>query len=73
METFCVCVCVRKRVGRGSVVGIATRHRLDGPGIESQCVQGFPNYSRLALESTQLPVQLVSGLFPANKVAGAWR
>jgi hypothetical protein len=73
MLCMCLCVCVRKRVGRGSVVGIATRHRLDGTGIESQCVQGFPNYSKLALESTRPPVQFVSGLSPANKAARAWR
>ena len=34
--------------GPGSVVGIATGYRLDGPGIESLWGRDFPNLSRLA-------------------------
>ena len=49
-------------VGRDSVVSIATRHRLDGPGIESRWGQDFLHPSRLALGPTQPPVQWVPGL-----------
>ena len=48
--------------GPGSVVGIATGYRLDGPRIESWCGQDFPHLSRPALGSTQPPVQWVPGL-----------
>jgi hypothetical protein len=34
------------KVGRDSVVGIATRYGLDGPGIESRWGRGFPHQSR---------------------------
>jgi hypothetical protein len=51
--------------GRDSIVGIATRYGLEGPGIESG--------SRLALGSTQPPILWVPGLFPGGKAAGAWR
>jgi hypothetical protein len=37
------------RRGPGSIVGIATRYGLDGPGIESQCARDFPHLSRVAL------------------------
>ena len=36
-------------VGRDSSVGIATRYRLVGPGIESLCGRDFPHLSRPAL------------------------
>ena len=36
-------------VGRISVVDMATRYRLDGPGIESQSRRDFPHTSRLVL------------------------
>jgi hypothetical protein len=45
-----------------SSVGIATGYRLDGPGIESRLGQDFSHMSRLALGSTQPPVQWVLGL-----------
>jgi len=44
-------------VGRGSVVGIATPYRLDGPGIESRCGRDFLHLSRPALRPTQPPVK----------------
>jgi hypothetical protein len=44
-------------VHRGdSVVGIATRYGLDGPGIEFRRGRGFPHSSRPALGSTQPPI-----------------
>ena len=49
-------------VGRYSSVGIATRYRLDGPGIESRWGRDFPHLSRPALGPTQPPVQWVPGL-----------
>ena len=54
-----------------SSVGIATRYRIDGPGIESQCGPDFPHPYRPALGPTQPPVQWVPGLF-RGKAAGAW-
>ena len=49
-------------VGRDSLVGIATRYGLDGPGIESRWGQNFPPLSRRALRPTQPPIQCVPGL-----------
>jgi hypothetical protein len=60
-------------IDRDSSVSIATRYGLDGPGIESRLGQDFPKLSRPALGPTQPPIQLVPGLFPGGKAAGAWR
>ena len=49
-------------MGRDSSVCIATRYGLDGPGIESQWGQDFPQPFRPALEPTQPPLQWVLGL-----------
>ena len=49
-------------MGRDSAVGIATRYRLDGPGIESRRGRDFPHPSRPALGPTQPPAQWVPGL-----------
>jgi hypothetical protein len=46
-------------VGRDSVVGIATRYELDGPGVESWWERDFQHPSIPALGSTQPPVQWV--------------
>jgi len=48
--------------GSGSAVNITTGYGLDGPGIESWWGRDFPHLSRLALRSTQPPVQWVPGL-----------
>ena len=55
--------------GRDSSVGIATRHGLYGPGIESRW-RNFPHPSRPALGPTQPPVQRVPDSFPEVKL---WR
>ena len=60
------------RVDRGSSVGIATRHGLDGSWIESWWVRDFPHPSRLALGPNQPPIRWVPGL-SRGIAAGAWR
>jgi len=49
--------------GRDSVVAIATRYELEGPGIESGWGRDFPHPSRPALGPTQPLTQWVPGLF----------
>ena len=49
-------------VGRDSSVGTATRHGLDGPGIESLWGRDFPHLSRTTLGPNQPPAQWVPGL-----------
>ena len=48
--------------GRDSLVGTATRHRLDGPGIESRWRRVFPHLSRPALGPTRPTIQWIPGL-----------
>jgi hypothetical protein len=50
------------KVGRNSVVGIATRYGLDGPGIESRLGRDFQHPSRRALGPAQPPTQQVPGV-----------
>jgi hypothetical protein len=45
--------------GRDSLVGIANRCGLDGPGIESRWGRDFPHPSRPVLRPTQPPVKWV--------------
>jgi hypothetical protein len=53
-------------VGRDSIVGIVTRYRLDGPGIESRWGRDFPHLSRPAMGSTQPTIQWAPGHFPGG-------
>ena len=55
---------------RYSSVGIATRYGPDGPGIESREGRDFPDPSRPALRTTQLPIKWGPGLFPWVKRLG---
>jgi hypothetical protein len=48
-------------VGRDSVVGLATRYGLGGPGIESRWGRDFQQPSRPVLGPTQPPVKWVPG------------
>ena len=59
-------------VSRDGAVGIVSRYRLDGPGIQSRSGRDFPHPSPPALGPTQPPVQWAPGLFPGGKAAGAW-
>jgi hypothetical protein len=54
--------CYICNVGRDGVVGITTRYRLGGPGIESWWERDFPHLSGTALRPTQRPIQWVPGL-----------
>jgi len=55
------------RVARVRAVGIATRYRVNGPGIESQCGQSFPQQSKTALAPTQPLCTLGAGSFSGIK------
>ena len=59
--------------GRDSLVGIATRYGLDGPGFEPWWQQDFFHPSRLTLGPTPPPIQWVPGFCPRGKLARAWR
>jgi hypothetical protein len=63
------CICYAF-VGRGSVVGIATRYVLDCPAIESQSGRDFPNASRPALGPIRSPVHWIPCLFLGGKATG---
>ena len=52
------------KVGRDSLVGIATAYGLDGSVIESRWRRDFPHLSRPALRPTQPPCTMGTGSFP---------
>ena len=54
-----------------SVVGIGTRHELDGPEIEYRWGRFSQHPSRPALGSTQPPIQWVPG-HSRGKAARVW-
>jgi hypothetical protein len=56
---------------RNSVIDIATRYGLDGPGIKSRWRRDFPHMSRPALGPTQPPIHWVPEI-SRGKAAGAW-
>jgi hypothetical protein len=58
--------------GRVSSVGIATRYRQNGPGIESRWRRDFPRPSIPALGPTQPPTQWAPLHFSGGKAAVAW-
>jgi hypothetical protein len=60
-------------VGRDSSVGITTRYGLVGPEIKSRWGGDFPHPSTPTLGPIQPPTQWVSGLFPGEIAAWAWR
>jgi hypothetical protein len=51
----------------------ATRYGLDGPGSNPGGGWDFLHPSIPAMGPTHPPIQLVPGLFPEGKAAGAWR
>ena len=62
----------KKNVDRDISVGIATRYRLEGPGIESRWGEIFHTCPDRPWGPTSL---LYNGcqIFPGGKAAGAWR
>jgi len=57
-------------VGLYSSDGVAARDGLDGSGIESQWGRNYLHLSRLAIGSTQFPVQWIPSLYLGAKRAG---
>jgi hypothetical protein len=60
------------KVGRESLVGIATRCGLGGPGIESRWSWDSQLPSRPVLALNQPTVTWVTGFFPWGNVVAAW-
>jgi hypothetical protein len=60
------------RKARVRAVGIATRYRVNGPGIESQCGQSFPQQSKTALAPNPASLYIGCRVFLGDKVAEAW-
>ena len=55
-----------------TVVGIATRYGLDGPGIESRKGGIFRIHPDRPWDLPSPPVQWVPALIPGDKAAGSW-
>jgi len=53
---------IQSIVSRDCSVGIASRYKLDSPGIDLRCERDFPHPSRPALRTTPPPTQWVPGL-----------
>jgi hypothetical protein len=71
---MCVCVCVREREIRDSLVGIANGYWLDDRGFDSQYGQETCLYSitsRPALGPTQHRIQWVPEVLSRGKMARA--
>jgi hypothetical protein len=66
---YCYYYYILSVVGQDSVVGIATRYGLDGPGIESRWGRNFPHPSRQALGLTHPPIQWVTALTTHHHLA----
>jgi len=60
-------------VGRDSVVGIATRYGLDGPGIEARWGAKYSAPSQTGPGAYPASYTVGTLLFPGGKSAGAWR
>ena len=68
-----MCITYIRTVGRDSSVDIATRYRLDGPGIESRWGRDFPHPSPPVLGAHPASYIMGTGFFLWGKAAGAWR
>jgi len=58
-------------VGRDSIIGIASRDELKGPGIPVEA--NFPHASRPAQKPTPPPTKWVPDLSLPDKAAEGWR
>ena len=66
-------VSLQEKSGRDTPVGIAARHRMDGPGVESRW--GGETFRVLPYRPWSLPSLVYNGyrVFPRGKSAEAWR
>jgi hypothetical protein len=61
------------KVGRDSLVGIATYYALDGSGIESRWGRNFPAPGQTGRASHPDSYKMGTGSLSGGKAAGAWR
>jgi hypothetical protein len=59
-------------MSRDSSVGIVTRYRLDGPGIESYWGVTFSVHIQTSSEAHPASYTMGTGSFPGGKATGAW-
>jgi hypothetical protein len=69
---FIICGLLITDVGRDIALGIATRYRLDGPGIECDGGEIFRTHPERPWDPTRLLYNR-HRVFPRVKAAGAWR